>query len=441
MQHNWMMFIMLILMGNVIYFTACNVDRLDNDLNPDVLLEQRNEGECRLIISGNIVSTKDLLPLEDVVVNTSLSSPATITTDENGAFLIELTREEGESLGMQTVEITSTGFIPQTFTVDLNKILEEDCPFLTQVEWNIGLTPLQDQVGLLPDRPVSIVFTDTLAVVDYEFDANGLLIPVDTVQSINKYRITVPKVIAGRPNLVSITPNHNFSNGAGICPNEGENVDGLTLEDFYITASEGTSLVGKIRIEFIPRLGIQTGSTLEVSADEGYIVGFSSTTGMITLLLGSLENFQVVNTSFDTSVNVTTSTAASGSAGSSSVEFSNCNCGDPTTFGFNENYTLSEQLSISFPPGLTPLQQDLFIRALQNTLNIGSTSGNTSNVSTMVIVVQCELVTLETGQVTRNYTGTFGGVTFNYNVFGETETDISSSKCPTSSSCHQGCPE
>lgn len=436
MQHNWMMFIMYILLGNVIYFTACNVERLENDLDPQTLIDSRNEGECQLMISGNVVSTQDLDGLEDVTIRSDLFT-GTILTDEEGDFMIELTFDEEEVIPEPTeVTIEIDGYIPETFTVDLNQILDGDCLFITQVEWKIGLTPLQDVVGVLSDRPTELVFDDTLAVVDYEFGADGMLIPVDTVLSINKYKITIPKATSGNPNLISITPNHNFSNGAGIV-NDSDS-SGLQLDNFYITGSEGTNLIGNIRIEFIPRLGVNTSSIITLSTDNGFIIGFSSSTGMLTILLGELESFRVVDTSRGTFTNpATTSVNDTGT----DEELSNCNCADPSTFGFSESSDVTEQLFIQFSAGLTPIQQDLIIRELQNMSHLGGVD-NATTVSESILVDQCEVVILSTGQVTRTVTGQINGTTFTYSVSGEIETTLTSNLCPTTSACHQGgCPE
>lgn len=419
-------------------YSSCNIERLDKDLTPEAVNSRQNG--CSLIITGNVVSTLDLKGIDEVRLSSTLFTEK-VETDENGAFVIRLHFEEGSRLSMVKVSTFKEGYIKNDFLFDLSEVLDsEECILSTNIEWNIGLTPLKPSVGVRPDRPTNITITDTLAVATFEIDAEGNLIETDTILSITKYRVLIPKVIPGQPGVISITPNHNFANGPGLIkdPNDPNNSDqGIGLVTFHFEATQGIQLNGQIRIQFIPALPLDSRDVVNISPNAGFILSFNSNTGVLTLAVTTLTDFTVYNSSAECD---TEETAAMDGEIVAQGDYSNCDCGNTELYIQVIPSNLPEQMQIEFPESFSEEQEALILREIRNKLGIGGagmSSSNNNNVD--VLVEKCNNATVPTNGVVRNYSGNIYGSIFIYSVSEETETSIFINDCPVTSNCHQGC--
>lgn len=422
----------------IVSLWACNIERVDDDLIPEDI-NLREEG-CQLTISGNVVSTVDLKGLDEVMLSSSLFSDG-IIIDENGEFTIKLSLPDDTNLDVIEIIASKEGYISNAFFFDLAEVLEmADCSLVTSIEWNIGLTPLQESFGIRTDRITNLTIIDTVAVATFEVDANGDLVETDTVQCITKYSLQIPKAVAGQSVLLSITPNNNFANGAGIVndPNSAQTgEEGIELVNFHFESTEQIRLNGKIRIRFAPKLSLSSGDIVNLDSSGGYVVSFNSNTGVLTLLVEKLEDFSAYNSSASCALN---NTMINSNTVVDTETFSNCDCGDSETFVHVITGNLGEQIDIQFPDDVDSDEQGLILRHLRNKLNIGGAGidmNGANNVS--VLVDKCRVVNLTTKSVVRTYVGSILGMPYTYTVTEETKTDTPAVECPIDSACHQGC--
>ncbi|MFK7981078.1 MAG: hypothetical protein AB8G86_13915 [Saprospiraceae bacterium] len=412
---------------------SCNVEQISSDLDPTEISSRMGEDGCQVRIVGKIVSTQDLLGVEGATIS-SAQFPVVVQTDEDGNFQIDISIEEVENIQQVDVDVELNGYITNTFPVDLNQVINQaDCPLLTTLTWDIGITPLENSVEVRNDRPTNISIEDTVAVVILDIDAEGNIIGRDTVQQVNKYRVEIPKVIASQPGIVSITPNHNFAYGLAMVSTDETRAE---IGQFHFEATEGTRLNGKIKIIFQSETPIQSGDVIDFSNDRSYVVAFDTDTDIITVLTGSFEDLTIYNSS--NVIEKGSSTPTSGATiGTERVE--NCNCGDAISYIYTTDIDRNPQINIDFPAGLSPSVQSAIYQDLFECLNAGA-DNDVTTVTQPVTVDKCEVMNISTTLIGTVETGVIYGYNYTYSVFNGGETSISTSICPTTTACHQGCP-
>lgn len=433
-QHSNSSYLLLLLLIGFVW--SCNVEQISSDLDPTDITSRMEDDGCRVRIVGNVVSTQDLLGLEGATISSEQFTDI-VQTNDDGSFEIDLFIEQGQSLSEVDVEVALDGFITNTFPVDLSDVIDlSDCSPLTTFAWDIGLTPLEEGVEVRNDRPTEIVVEDTVAVVIFETDDMGNIIGRDTVQQVNKYRIEIPKVIASQPSVISITANQNFAYGAGIVRSDENRAE---IGQFHFETTEGTQLNGKISIIFQSQTSIETGDVIEFSNDRSYIVGFDTNSNVITILTGSFEDLTIFNGS-----NLFVPGASSGLSGAAAAavgldNVSNCNCGDAITYVYNFDLNRNQQVSIDFPAGTPQDVKDAVLNDLIGFLGV-SGSGAPITTSASIVVDKCEQLSISTTPTGIVETGEIYGYPYTFSSVTGGVVNISTSDCPTTTACHQGCP-
>lgn len=432
MQQKWMTFIMFVLLGNVIYFTACNVERLDEDLTLETILE-RQEG-CRLVVLAKISSTEDLEPIEDVTLTSDLFDEP-VMSDEDGKFRLDLDFDPDDNPEVTEVEISAEGFVTKTIEVDFSELLE-DCAFLTEVDWSIGLSPKKPAIELSASGPTTVTVSDEYAIAIYEENEAGNLVAIDTQIVSQSYTVVLPAASGSDELSICISPDRSFARGEGIV--QDEDSQELPLASFSVDAPEGLVLNGNIQITFTSDLPIATGDVINVS--NGSIINFSSSAGTLTILVSTLDDITVVN-SFGCVIDATSLTTGQRR---SRQTLSNCNCGDAQSFTFFDPFMPTTSLNIIFPEEMSIAQQSAITQQLFNCVNSGFTSDDDElefEEGVSVVAGKCEVVTLQSTDVVSTTRGEILGIPFTLRVSDASQTSITTGECPTTTACHQGCPE
>ncbi|MEL7020868.1 MAG: hypothetical protein AAGK47_04630 [Bacteroidota bacterium] len=427
-----MTFIMIVLLGNVIHFTACNVERLDEELTSQAVLERQNDG-CRLVISGNVASTEDLSAIEGVQLDSDIFDEP-VTANEDGTFVVDINFDSESNEEEIEIEVSAEGFLTQTIEVNLAEVLE-DCTFLTEVEWTVGLSPKKPAIQLSATGSTTTTIEDQYAVVTYGEDETGVLVAEDTVITTRTYTITFPSVSGSSDLSVCVSPDNGFARGNGITIDEDDT--SLPLIDFVVDAPEGLVLNGNIELTFSTPLPLGNGAIINVS--NGAITGFDRATGTFTIIITSLDDIEVVNSLGCVIESITTGFGQEGDRQS----LSNCNCGDAQEFNYVNPFSPSARLSIDFPAELSALETNSIIENLNNCLSINGITNDEIGDSEeiRVVVDKCEVVTLEANDIVTTYRGQILGIPFTYRVTAESQVTLTTSNCPTTTACHQGCPE
>jgi len=164
-QHSKGSHILMLLLFGLLW--SCNVEQISSDLDPTEIASRTGEDGCQVRIIGKVVSTQDLLGVAGATVS-SEEFPESVQTDENGDFQIDLLVENGQSIQTADVEVELDGYLLNTFQVDLNQVVNQaDCPMLTTLTWDIGITPLESSFLISTEEATTVTIEDTVAVIVY----------------------------------------------------------------------------------------------------------------------------------------------------------------------------------------------------------------------------------------------------------------------------------
>lgn len=447
------LFLLLVILG-------CKGDKIEDiSLIPDVSSKSRSN-KCKLIITGRIVDTKNLKPIEGAIVSSSFF---TTTTNKDGSFkaILELAENDHSDI----VTITHEGYLKNTFPVFYNTIYDTDnCPNVTNIDWKIGLSARKTCVWVGKNEGVWYKIMDTVATTS--IDKFG---QVDTLLKTKVYAVDIRRGALKDYANLCVSPNNSFSRGPGILghclfPSEIfaiENMGGTDIEfikpleivyaEETVTCNQESNMpvldLDKLTTNIIGKTSSlpNTQTMIKVNTNGNIYIGLDRLAHELCFqtlnAIRNEESITVINNLlieyYPTAIKIDMDEIINDKVVKEEV-FSNCDCGKPINKEYNVGIVGTESLQINFP-STTSNAKKAKITAILKGLLSGSGASNL-DATLQVNLDQCSMVTVTSTELVRRVTGTFCGISFEYKGTDRLETIMKSAdRCPVETGCHQGC--
>ena len=456
------------------YLASCGkTAKIENDLLPNVTSSDRAE-ECELIISGRIVNTKNLAPIEGAMVKGTLFEAE---TDENGEFSVSLSLTEDDII--DDISVTKEGFLIKEFKAYLGSVVQlKTCPLVTNISWDIALSERQEGVWVGPKDGAWYKVMDTVATQITNND--GL---IDTVLIARTYTIDVRRGSLDDWAQVFVSPDNSGAVGPGI-PSEIRAflVELLRIEvNPDLTNSSNTSSSNAFVFDKpldirwtiddiidpetltsidLENLGIQD-TEISINSDGEFVflttqAGLQAIGGMLFIenivipVLEAIQNgepiepieaalldgLEAIGNLDGNPTGIFTDTESNGRIANQST-LSNCECGNPVIQSFSAELEGFENIIITSPP-ITPEQAQQAFNLIRTL--VGASANQDQSVSVNISLDKCQSKVVTSQEIVRTVTGVVMGYPFTYQATDRLETTEISTDCPTTSTCHQGCP-
>jgi len=424
--------------------------------------------DCMVTISGTIVDTKDLSPIENATVSSKFF---TAKTNADGLFETQIKIDQ---VGQQEeIIVEKKGYLVNEFPVYYDAFVEVgDCSGLVNINWDIRLAERKEFNWISTRDGAWYKIMDTVAYrgIDGSIEQAAQLYTIDI------RRGTVQDFMN-----ISVSPDNNRAIGPGI-PTDYRDfaVDNFVVEEdrFGSSGRNNTEIefLKPIEILFSPPSHIKRGNDLPVLYDEepninntgdaefNYeddiyvevmktgkysVFGLFQDAEFAAAVISSIKSnstFASLNriiNSFISNTDLLTETTDQLVDGQTLQQeiFGNCECNDGLrSFSYAKTFNGNEELSIRFRAD-TPLEtQRRALAILRSTLTDSGDAVLSPNLS--FTLEECSSATINSKEIRHIKSGTVLGFRYQYEATKELETNLliqNSCAFDVDSSCHQGC--
>ncbi len=463
----------------IILLSSCGkLDKIDGiEALPDPSSTSRAE-QCELIVSGRIVNTKNLEPIAGAIIS---GEQFTTKTNTNGEFSATLSLAEDDIV--DDITVSKEGFLDKKFKAFYGSVVQlNNCPAITNIDWDIALSERQEGVWVGEKEGAWYKIMDTVAT--RVPNSEGI---EETVLFTNVYTVDIQRGSFDEWRNVVISPNHSRAMGPGLpievsnfvlvhfdievlwgsngvvqqsASSRGEDLFLKPLEiTFPLPEAFGGEDLGKIDLE---DLGIeQTGFPTDHNGD---IIYFETEDGqhciafnplLAEVIQPALEAIQREASLEEINKIITDGLASVGGQGIGATEITldekrdgrlagsaqlyNCNCGNPNLRSYTADLDGFEQLDIRFPSSVSDLERIETINTLRTLLGVSGTGDQAVDLT--VSVDKCSTAQINSKEIVRRVKGKVRGYSFVYQATDRLETTVEVGACPTTTPCHQGCPD
>ncbi|MEM1323362.1 MAG: hypothetical protein AAGG75_24060 [Bacteroidota bacterium] len=475
-------FPLLITTLSLLIFQGCQVERLDSDDEPTM----KNCEICDIVIRGRVLDGKEVIQDANGFSQLAGIDGAFLcseffdltTTDDEGNFRIDIRdRFTVSQLASEIlIDVTKDGYINSTISINLNDYLDQgNCPdALTDVVLDFVLTPKQDEVRIGSNTPLEYIFTD-------EFSTGIVLNGVEETELLeSQYIVEAPAGILATSQPICITPLHfdqfvgKFDLSSGFY--------GLPLKQFNFQPA-GLELTLPISISFTPDYEVNDGDSFsffaidrsetcnQPDASEGIWTrvqdvpfSYDAANNLVTFMLDRFPSYGLIT--LDSNPLEIKINGVDVFNGLAQERIENCDCSD----------VILREFSYDFTPGSTICTPNAFInmlsleqkitlsRVLRNYFNLPGpytafgiaellASGNElrqcddlsafnsySN-EVQVCINKCEVLSVLAATTGYSFSGSFESAEFLLISNGAAVLSTKPGTCPTTTACHQGCPD
>lgn len=437
------------------FFSSCKVDKVEQNLSTETF-SLRNATECRLFYHGIVREATDLKPLANARVSLKEYGLSTIT-DIDGKFNLEIKVNLDEIdfwEGPKMVKVTSANYLTSTIEIDFSQYFNpQDCGNInaTKIEAEIIMSPIRKAVALTP-RGGDFLFRDTMR--------SKCASPSSYIE--NHFLLWLPKIdMPEKERMMTITP-RNIGQTFGTLDVPSGIVFRFDAEPYGMTFDKPAMLKFKPFRKDIPDGALYDHYTLNRETnrweiEEESFFGFMEDG---TLVL-SFARFAEHLITYRPGIIIETDSLRYKRLATESIL--NCNCGD-TKLMKREVIVedqMDERLMIEGEDEMDEWALRMLLADLRNTLNIPSFAGesefrcsrvgqeNTAEVlydynRDMILegtVDKCSRKAFFIQEQIRDISGTMNGKRFEYSTIVAIDCGEETLRCPTSTNCHQGCPD
>lgn len=433
-------FIQLLLM---LFTSSCTVTTIEEELalndNGELVFRQ---DKCRLEISGQLVNSKNLLPIEDASID---FGSTILETDNRGFFSIDLTFDEDEPPSEGTVIITKEGFLDFEFKVDYSEVIAlDDCGLVDNINWDIRLTEKSNDIIVTPNEAINIQISDVVSQVIPDFvtmDGNN----IDTVQIPFTFDIFIPAGAVDEETTLCITPNRNIVVGAATMENDNSPDLELASLSLAIEVKEGDDLFSApIEVSFTPIIPFNLDDQLVVVGSNNSNATIDETGEVIIKInnpnLEERRNIILINQTLNDNKTEILNEIIEGNIIFIPKRYENCECSDLIDEDYNINIAGTEIFNINFPITFTKIQRALYIYELIQYIDFSNVFTEEADVNVNIAVAKCRVVEVRTTQNNREVRGSIYGIQYIYIGTVDIETRQTTQPCLIGTDCHQGCP-
>lgn len=455
-----------------IFTIGCRVDKID-DLDP--FQNTAAEEVCLLQISGKVLNTKTFEPLPNVQIQ---STHFIVDTDQNGEFTVELNQLAINDLDQ--IQLSKEGYLMNKFFADYNAVINaSSCAKVTSFNWELSLSPKQIPQWIGVEGTPEFHIMDTISFAQPL--ATG---EVEILQDTRDYTIKIGKNDLEKWANLSISPNNGTAYGTGIVLSEdlfslarlvvteegGISPDGLVTtytnddvnfqQPIEIAFANPKQLYEKNNLTSLDMVNLTINELGNAALANNQIkinlfstgnlyIGFNDeVTDLMINVLEAIEKGYETDEAIDALFNNSTATARNNNVSiSSSIScdgaivdqqiLDNCDCSEAKTERYRARTRNFANINIQFPNGTSNGVRRRAFNMVRSFL--GSGTGQVS-VNLVIALPKCTRKRITSTESILKVEGTVLGFPFTYEGLSHLNTTEELLDCPTTSACHQGCP-
>lgn len=466
----------------MIFIYACSVDLVEPD--SDGFIENRLDEDCQFFITGQVIDSKT----SEAIKNARIFSEdldVDILSDNDGRFLFHVAYPIETFFGTRKrIEVTKNNYVISTLEIDFIQFYfpRGECKdTYTEVELDFVLTKKQachtvDEGGT--SFSVSKTSIHTNAIAPFTNIRHTPLVDfVETTKDtiIDDFQVIIPADAVSGPTDICVTPLSDdqylglLKDLDGIVNTTSQDI-GTSVMRFDFQPS-GQTFDKKITISFkITENEASAGDQLDYyvrnpvtniwEVDETADLSFNPSTNIVTLKTDHFSQGLILNNS--ARIEVDDIQFSGPQTILSSNTFNTCNCEDELDISFNQDF---EQLDQQFSLETSTSSQNKLLKRLRSVktlLNIAASKSSahleyfaaSSNFDFPTLrtyekrtvdaagkILKCEITVITAALQYKIITGHIDDLEFSYRSYAGMIVKSPKFRCPTTSLCHQGCPE
>lgn len=461
-------------------FHACKVELTEPESQ---LVSGRLDGDCKFFLTGQVIDGKDGTPIEDANLF-SEDLDFDIFSDEEGFYNVPIPSPIEDFFGeRQLIEVTKDGYVISTLEIDFNNYYFPtlNCEeIFVEVETDFVLTQIQECQIVDSDGAEFIVYDTTIVKRAFSNQSASPLFDFTELERdtmIREFRVVVPEDALDATSNICITPLHN-DQYLGLLEDFNEPVN-IFEEEFgspvirFDFRKEGLTFDAPIFINFKP-IGeeVVIGDDLDFytlneltnrwELDNTATVLFNAATNSIQLSVSHFSKGLVLNNSKKISLEAMEISAPQIVA--QSEAYNTCNCQESLDIDFS---TTIEQIDEQFSIAENNLNEEKILQKLQAVKTLFNISASNAFTNVQYIpfssfpglenptvqifdertihaegtILKCEFTVIAVALQHRVLRGIFDDQAFSLRSFAGIVVTSPEVDCPTTSLCHQGCPE